>query len=196
MTRRNGNRRGRSGWWTAAGTLAALAVAAMVACGKGGAQENDYADVTAPPPLPPPRGLAKLPEGPYPGIAVSALEKTARNPYTGDSTAVRQGDSLFLSMNCAGCHGWEAKTGIFAPNLTDNYWRYGGSDADVFNSIYEGRARGMPAWGGVLSQDQIWKIVAYINSLGGMTGPRVPSQAAHVDTTGAAGPTPANKRQP
>lgn len=27
------------------------------------------------------------------------------------------------------------KTGVFAPNLTNNCWRYGGSDANVVNSI-------------------------------------------------------------
>ena len=153
-------------------------------------------DAVAQPVLPTAGGVAALPEGPYAGIAVSSLEETATNPYGSDSGAVRRGEQLFLAMNCSGCHGQDAKTGIFAPNLTDNYWRYGGSDADVFNSIYEGRARGMPAWGAVLSQNQIWELVAYIRSLGGMTPPRLPRYAGPVDTTGASAPTPSNKRQP
>jgi cytochrome c oxidase cbb3-type subunit 3 len=177
--------------------VAALAMVVLLpalgACRKAGANVND---AVPPDVLPSAGGVAALPEGPYAGIAVSALEQTATNPYGSDSGAVKRGEQLFLGMNCSGCHGQDAKSGIFAPNLTDNYWRYGGSDADVFNSIYEGRARGMPAWGAALSTNQIWEVVAYIRSLGGMTGPRLPSNALRIDTTGANAPTPSNKRQP
>ena len=173
--------------------VAALGVSLCVAACRGGATQAASA---AQPVLPLPAGAAAVPEGPYAGIAVSAVESTAVNPYGNDPSAAKRGESLFLAMNCSGCHGQDAKTGIFAPNLTNNYWRYGSSDADVFNSIYYGRARGMPAWGAVLSTNQIWELVAYLRSLGAMTGPRLPSEAAHVDTTGANAPTPANKRQP
>ncbi|HKN66114.1 MAG TPA: c-type cytochrome [Gemmatimonadaceae bacterium] len=173
-------------------TVAMLAI--LAACRKAsGTRTNDALPA---PVLPTASGVAALPEGPYAGIAVSALEATATNPYGNDTAAVKRGEQLFLGMNCSGCHGQDAKAGIFAPNLTDDYWRYGGSDADVFNSIYEGRARGMPAWGAALSTNQIWELVAYIRSLGGMTGPRLPRYASQVDTTGANAPTPSNKRQP
>lgn len=178
--------------------VAAFAMTAMLpglgACRKArGANINDALPAAL---LPTASGVAALPEGPYPGVAVSAIEQTATNPYGSDSAAVKRGEQLFLGMNCSGCHGQDAKTGIFAPNLTDSYWRYGGSDADVFNSIYEGRARGMPAWGAALSTNQIWELVAYIRSLGGMTGPRLPRNASQIDTTGANAATPSNKRQP
>jgi len=166
----------------------------LAACRK--ARDTSINDALPAPVLPTASGVAALPEGPYAGIAVSALEATATNPYGNDTAAVKRGEQLFLGMNCSGCHGQDAKTGIFAPNLTDDYWRYGGSDADVFNSIYEGRARGMPAWGAALSTNQIWELVAYIRSLGGMTGPRLPRYASQMDTTGANAPTPSNKRQP
>jgi len=171
-----------------------LAAGALAACRH--AHSAVVNDAVAQPVLPTAAGPAALPEGPYAGLAVSALEATATNPYGNDTGAVKRGEQLFLAMNCSGCHGEDAKTGIFAPNLTNNYWRYGGSDADVYNSIYEGRARGMPAWGAVLSTNQIWEIVAYIRSLGGMTPPRLPRYANEVDTTGASAPTPSNKRQP
>jgi cytochrome c oxidase cbb3-type subunit 3 len=176
--------------------LWALGVTAVTAVGCRKARGADANTSGAEPVLPTAGGVAALPEGPYPGVAVSALEETATNPYGSDSGAVSRGEQLFLGMNCSGCHGQDAKTGIFAPSLTNNYWRYGGSDADVFNSIYEGRARGMPAWGAVLSKNQIWELVAYIRSLGGMTPPRLPRYANVIDTTGATAPTPANKRQP
>jgi cytochrome c oxidase cbb3-type subunit 3 len=51
------------------------------------------------------------------------------------------------------------------PILRDVDWIYGASDAQVFSSIAEGRAHGMPAWGTKLTEDQVWKLVAYIKSL-------------------------------
>jgi cytochrome c oxidase cbb3-type subunit 3 len=51
------------------------------------------------------------------------------------------------------------------PSLRDPVWIYGASDAHVFSSIAEGRARGMPAWGTKLPEEQIWKLVAYVKSL-------------------------------
>lgn len=180
--------------------LVRLALAAgttmLIVGGCRNARSATANEAVAQPVLPTASGPAALPEGPYAGIAVSALEETTTNPYGSDSGAVKRGGQLFLAMNCSGCHGQDAKAGIFAPNLTDDYWRYGGSDADVFNSIYEGRARGMPAWGAVLSTNQIWELVAYLRSLGGMTGPRLPRFASQIDTTGANAPTSSNKRQP
>jgi len=180
-----------------------MAMAVLLALTLAGCQHDkvvyndDAGDLASapPPPLPAPSGAAATPEGPYPGVAVSALEVTTTNPDNGDSSAVGRGRQLFVALNCTGCHGFEAKAGLMAPNLADGYWRYGGSDAEVFNSIYEGRAKGMPAWGVFLSQNQIWELVSYIRSLGGMTGPRVPTQV-NVNNAAAGGPTPHNKRQP
>ena len=183
----------RSRWFATA-----LFVAAAFACAnRNGVERNEAGEVShaPPPPLPPSSAPAAVPEGPYPGIAVSALETTVTNPYNGDSTATARGRELFVAMNCTGCHGFEAKAGLMAPKLTDNFWRYGGSDAAVFNSIYDGRAKGMPAWGAVLSENQIWELVSYIRSLGGMTGPRIPTML-NTNTAQAGAPTPQNKRQP
>lgn len=181
-----------------AGTIGAFAlVVVAIGCQKERVEYNEGGDVShaPPPPLPMPTGAAAVPEGPYAGIAISAIEATTTNPYAGDSSAADEGRQLFVAMNCTGCHGFEAKAGLMAPQLTDNYWRYGGSDADVFNSIYEGRAKGMPAWGTVLSHKQIWDLVSYIRSLGGMTGPRVPT-LVNSNSAQAGGPTPQNRRQP
>ena len=71
---------------------------------------------------------------------------------------------LFKSMNCDGCHGGEA-SGWVGPNLGDGRWRYGGADAEVFSSIYYGRPKGMPAFGGALGADGVWTLVTYLRSL-------------------------------
>jgi cytochrome c oxidase cbb3-type subunit 3 len=190
--------RERSARYAARVACASALVAALVACGRSPAvQRNVARDLSQapPPPLPPPTGAAAVPEGPYVGVAVSALEATTRNPFAGDTAAIVRGREQFVALNCTGCHGFDSKTGLMAPNLGDNYWRYGGSDADVFNSIYEGRARGMPAWGALLSHDQIWELVSYIHSLGAMTGPRLPTNVAEQPAK-ARMATQHNKRQP
>ena len=89
---------------------------------------------------------------------------TWRNPHAGDAAVVRNGALLFSTMNCDGCHGTDA-TGFVGPNLGAGRWRYGGADAEVFASIYYGRPRGMPAFGGVLGSEGIWTLVTYIRSL-------------------------------
>jgi cytochrome c oxidase cbb3-type subunit 3 len=51
------------------------------------------------------------------------------------------------------------------PSLADGRWRFGGTPAEVFESIYQGRPDGMPAWGGRISDADIWRLVAYVRSL-------------------------------
>jgi mono/diheme cytochrome c family protein len=89
---------------------------------------------------------------------------TPTNPHTGDTAVVKQGALLFTTMNCDGCHGGDA-SGWVGPNLADGRWRYGGSDAEVFSSIYFGRPKGMPAFGGVLGTEGVWTLVTYLRSL-------------------------------
>jgi mono/diheme cytochrome c family protein len=86
------------------------------------------------------------------------------NPFRGDSQSVAQGAKLFGAFNCDGCHGGGAVGGQ-GPSLADGRWRYGGADGAVFHSIYYGRPRGMPAFGGILPPDAIWQLVTYLRSL-------------------------------
>jgi cytochrome c oxidase cbb3-type subunit III len=85
------------------------------------------------------------------------------NPFAGDARSAAEGKQLFGSMNCDGCHG--GGEGWVAPSLSDGRWRYGGSDAAVYQSIFYGRPKGMPAYGGLLSPQLIWKLVTHIQSL-------------------------------
>jgi cytochrome c oxidase cbb3-type subunit III len=86
-----------------------------------------------------------------------------RNPDAGNAALAQQGGKVFTAMNCDGCHGVGA-TGWVGPSLVDGRWRYGGSDGALFQSIYYGRPRGMPAFGGALSKDAIWSIVTWIRA--------------------------------
>ncbi len=89
---------------------------------------------------------------------------TLRNPHAGDAAIAKNGALLFTTMNCDGCHGTDA-SGFVGPNLGAGRWRYGGADAEVFTSIYYGRPKGMPAFGGALGSEGVWSLVTYIRSL-------------------------------
>src|SRR5690348_6026773 len=84
-----------------------------------------------------------IPVGPVPGPGATQLP---RNPLGNDDAIRIDGHKLFLQYNCAGCHGDHGGGGM-GPSLRDESWLYGSTDAQIFNSITEGRAHGMPAWG-------------------------------------------------
>jgi cytochrome c oxidase cbb3-type subunit III len=89
---------------------------------------------------------------------------TLNNPKAGDPATIKAGETLFSAMNCDGCHG-SGGSGWVGPSLNDGRWRYGGSDSAVFTSIYYGRPKGMPAFGGKLGIDGVWTLVTYVKSL-------------------------------
>jgi len=104
----------------------------------------------------------QTPVGPVPGPAQPAPEP--HNPYRGRRGAMAEGREMFVRFNCSGCHGGRAGGGM-GPSLRDVDWIYGRTDLQVFSSIAEGRAHGMPAWGARLTEDQVWKLVTYVESL-------------------------------
>ena len=101
--------------------------------------------------------------GPLPGPRHGEVPQTS-NPLGDEAKARAQGRQLFNQFNCSGCHGGHAGGGM-GPSLRDQVWIYGGSPQDIFDSIAEGRAHGMPAWGPLLPDSYIWSLVAYIDSL-------------------------------
>ena len=148
----------------AARALLALALLALAGCDRmqGGSTVSAAPENTAPSI----EAITAVPLGDVAGGQKTPAAATQDNPYAHNPQAVQQGQDLFVRMNCAGCHGYGA-TGGMGPNLTDRYWRYGGTPVQIFKSIYEGRPQGMPAWNPALPPDDIWKLVAYVESLGG-----------------------------
>jgi cytochrome c oxidase cbb3-type subunit 3 len=135
--------------------LATLALAAA-ACGGGESQ-----------PAPAATWLAE----PIAAVRTSTLAAGAAhpapdipNPYADDPQALAQGRQLYLSFNCAGCHGGAGGGGI-GPPLADEHWIYGGSDANIYATILQGRPNGMPAFGPSLQGEAAWKLAAYVRSL-------------------------------
>jgi mono/diheme cytochrome c family protein len=99
-----------------------------------------------------------------PGRVAPPAGLVLRNPHEGDASAVATGGKLFVAYNCLDCHGADG-SGAMGPSLADGRWHFGGAPAEVFESIYQGRPEGMPAWGSLISADQIWMLVSYVRSL-------------------------------
>ena len=88
------------------------------------------------------------------------------NPYTGNAEALQQGRTLYLQTGCSACHGAGGGGGM-GPALLDDEWKFGSDDRTLFKLIKgEIPQQTMPAaFGGVLKDDDIWKILAFIRSL-------------------------------
>jgi cytochrome c oxidase cbb3-type subunit 3 len=112
-----------------------------------------------------------IPVGPVPGPGTTSMRNP--NPFRDDASVLAEGRHLFVMYNCAGCHGGHAGGGM-GPSLRDQDWLYGEDDAHVYDSIVEGRAHGMPAWGVRIPEQQAWKLVAYVHSLGKPNEPEPP----------------------
>jgi mono/diheme cytochrome c family protein len=87
------------------------------------------------------------------------------NPYAGDQAAIAEGEALVMGeLACGTCHGPDL-TGAMGPNLTDSEWIYGDSDADLFETLTNGRPGGMPSFSAQTDEDTRWKVVSYLQSL-------------------------------
>ena len=110
--------------------------------------------------------LVNHPENLAVGFPSSGTVLEPRNPYEGNKQAIATGAQLFITYNCIDCHGADG-AGAMGPSFQDGRWHFGGTPAAVFESIYQGRPDGMPAWGGRISNNQIWMLTSYVRSLGG-----------------------------
>src|ERR1700684_2237607 len=103
------------------------------------------------------------------------------NPYK-DTQAdiVAQGETLFRSYSCSGCHGGTGGGGM-CPPLTNDTWVYGGDDDTLFRLVtlgsdelqkngYSRTGREnvvgpMPPFGSIIkSSDDLFKIIAFIRA--------------------------------
>ena len=93
------------------------------------------------------------------------------NPVSMSQHSVQQGRQLFVK-NCVSCHGQNAEgdgpaSAAMTPKPTNLKAMSGNhSDGDFAWKIAHGRGA-MPPWKDTLSENQIWHLVNYIQSLGG-----------------------------
>ena len=107
------------------------------------------------------------------GVRVSPLEpgepqRTApvKSPYQDNAYGMSEGKRLYAAYNCAPCHGLNGG-GAIGPPLMDDQWIYGSEPDQIYATISQGRPDGMPSFGGHIPTQQIWQLVAYVESLSG-----------------------------
>ena len=78
---------------------------------------------------------------------------------------VEKGKTVFASK-CSACHGPEGQGGI-GPNLADRFWLHGkGHRAHILQTIAKGvTEKGMPAWTGMISDDEIILVSGFVYAL-------------------------------
>ena len=128
----------------------------------------------------------------YPGTGTAPPLDARAALYDNNAPALAEGQMLYTQMNCVGCHSHGG--GGMGPALMDDEWRYGGRLDQIAATIAEGRPNGMPAWRGKLTQDQIWKLAAYVRSLSGQ--PSKDSVSSRADAMSATTPGTLTPREP
>ncbi len=78
---------------------------------------------------------------------------------------IARGQKLYLSANCAACHGPEA-LGAVGPNLRDRLWIHGSNMAQIADVITNGANNNtMPMHKSLLAGDDITNLAIYLVSL-------------------------------
>ncbi|MER8772849.1 cytochrome-c oxidase, cbb3-type subunit III [Mesorhizobium sp. M0115] len=111
------------------------------------------------------------------GKFVAAIQAKTVSEITADDTlrefAVAAGGAAF-KVNCVQCHGSGAQGSKGFPNLNDDDWLWGGNAEQIQQTIAHGirfasdpdtRLSEMPAFGDIITTDQIKQVGAYVASL-------------------------------
>jgi cytochrome c oxidase cbb3-type subunit 3 len=101
------------------------------------------------------------------------------SPYQYNAYGISQGKQLYEWFNCVGCHAQGG--GAIGPPLMDERWIYGGRPENIYSTIMNGRPNGMPAFGGKIPPQQVWQIIAYVQSMSGQVSKdAAPSRSDHL----------------
>ncbi|MER9162698.1 cytochrome-c oxidase, cbb3-type subunit III [Mesorhizobium sp. M0715] len=116
------------------------------------------------------------------GKYVAAIESKSVSEIAADDTlrefAVAAGAAAF-KVNCVQCHGSGAQGSKGFPNLNDDDWLWGGEVDQIQQTIAHGirfasdpatRLSEMPAFGDIITADQIKQVSTYVASLSGTVG--------------------------
>jgi mono/diheme cytochrome c family protein len=92
----------------------------------------------------------------------------AANPAIGSQQAIQQGEAIY-NQTCTACHGRDGNAGEMAPAVAAPSRRYNRTTDDaVFDAIKNGIPQTpMAPFSGQFSDEDIWKVVAYIHGLRG-----------------------------
>src|SRR5262249_21340783 len=98
-------------------------------------------------------------------VAADAASRPV-NPYSGNPQVAQEGSSLF-NQYCSHCHGQWAEQGERPRDLRRLRIRYGDDAISMFyTTVSTGRMeKGMPVWKGVLSDETLWKIFTFLETV-------------------------------
>ena len=111
-------------------------------------------------------------------LAATPIEQLPANPVLMQA-AIEGGRSAF-KVHCVQCHGSGAAGSKGYPNLNDDDWLWGGDLASIHFTIEHGarnpdhdqtRMSQMPAFGQMLSADQIQDLTAHVRTISGQQRP-------------------------
>jgi cytochrome c oxidase cbb3-type subunit 3 len=92
--------------------------------------------------------------------------------YDANAEFIAKGKEVFTGNNCQSCHRDDGGGNAIGPNLTDNFWIHGGAIKNIFVTIKNGVVeKGMPAWGKVMSPQDVRNVTFYVMSLRGSNPP-------------------------
>jgi cytochrome c oxidase cbb3-type subunit III len=166
-----------------------LAVVMLAAVTLAGCEREQRAFNGPPRSTPGPASETQSPLKPGQGVTLPAGQLS---PFNGNAWAISEGKRLFSHFNCSGCHGNGG--GGIGPALMDDEWIYGFDATTIFATIVEGRPDGMPSFRGKIADEQLWQLVAYVESMSGHSPlDSLPGRSDHMNArtpenlTGAAG---------
>ena len=85
-----------------------------------------------------------------------------------------------FDRNCAVCHGYDAAgQALYFPDLTDSEWQWGGSEAQIEQSIRGGRNAVMVGWEAALGADGVDQIAEFMYVLGTGSAAGHPAQTQY-----------------
>ncbi|WP_421978191.1 cbb3-type cytochrome c oxidase N-terminal domain-containing protein [Roseivirga seohaensis] len=91
-------------------------------------------------------------------------------PFNDDAEALADGKKFFEAQ-CGMCHKADGG-GLAGPNLTDDYWKHGGSMTDIYNVIKNGVPNtAMISWESKLNPIRLQNVASYVKSLRGTNPP-------------------------
>jgi cytochrome c oxidase cbb3-type subunit III len=93
------------------------------------------------------------------------VDPRLNSPVGDDPQAIQRGMQYFMTFNCIGCHAPNGAGGM-GPSLSGRPLTYCAEPAQIYLTIYQGRPRGMPAWGAMLPDSIIWDLVVYVRNIG------------------------------
>ena len=109
------------------------------------------------------------------GVSVSAqrgggppASGAKANPAIGNREAIAEGEKLY-NETCTSCHGKDGKGGELGPPVASQNRRYlRRTDDEIFDAVKNGIAgTQMPPFSGQFTDDQVWRITAYLRGLRG-----------------------------